>query len=276
MDSSPQAATIAAVERFVGGDPGRSIALESLRGVEVRAAARENEVRPAASVLKLPLVAAVQDAAERGELDLGVRIRRSELPPTADGSVLDALSPHHELSLEELCGFCLVTSDNPSAEYLVRLVGSDAVTRLLEDLGLERTRLRSGFCDEEIATAGRDNTATAREALGLARRLITEREWIATTLESNLRNGRIPLRLPDEARAIHKTGTLLGVVNDAGIVYGARTDLAFAFLCEDQPDPARTSAAIGDCVAEVRVAVGEPVMLPGGVGVGRRTSGLLG
>jgi hypothetical protein len=46
-------------------------------------------------------------------------------------------------------------------------------------------------------------------------------------------------------------------------VYGAGTDLAFAFLCDRQPDPPRTSIAIGDCVAEVRVAVGEPVHLAG-------------
>jgi beta-lactamase class A len=264
MASSPQAGTISAVEGFVGGDPGRSLAVESLRGVEVRAAAQEDEVRPAASLLKLALVAAVHEAAERGELDLRARIRRSGLPPTSNGSVLDALSPEHELSLGELCAFSLVTSDNPAAEYLVRLVGPGSVNRLLEGLGLERTRLRAGFSDEEIA--GRANTTTAREALLLVRRLIAERERIAAILESNLRNGRIPLRLPEGTRVLHKSGTLSGVANDAGVVYGARTDLAFAFLCEGQPDPARTSVAIGDCVAEVRVAAGEPVLLPVGSG----------
>lgn len=230
----------------------------------MRAAAQEDEVRPAASLLKLALVAAVHEAAERGELDLRARIRRSGLPPTSNGSVLDALSPEHELSLGELCAFSLVTSDNPAAEYLVRLVGPGSVNRLLEGLGLERTRLRAGFSDEEIA--GRANTTTAREALLLVRRLIAERERIAAILESNLRNGRIPLRLPEGTRVLHKSGTLSGVANDAGVVYGARTDLAFAFLCEGQPDPARTSVAIGDCVAEVRVAAGEPVLLPVGSG----------
>ena len=85
----------------------------------------------------------------------------------------------------------------------------------------------------------------------------------AVALSNSLRNTRIPLRLPDGTRVAHKTGTLDGVVNDAGVVYGERTDLALAFLCEGQADPAATSIEIGDCVARLREAVGEDISFPG-------------
>ena len=81
----------------------------------------------------------------------------------------------------------------------------------------------------------------------------------AEALANSLRNTRIPLRLPDDARALHKTGTLAGVVNDAGVVFGQETDLALAFLCDNQEDGAATSIEIGDCVAQIRGAVGEAV-----------------
>ena len=261
-----------AVERFAAGDPARSVAVEAVRGIEVRAAARADEIRPAASLLKLSLVAAVHDAAERGKVDLRRRISRSALPRTAEESVLDALEPEHELSIGELCSLSLVTSDNPAADYLLRVIGKEAVNGLLRDLGLEHTRLRAGFGDEEISAAGRASTTTAREALVLVRRLVGERPRIGAVLEGNLRKGRIPLRLPEGTRALNKTGTLLGVVNDAGIVYGDETDVAFAFLSEHQADPPRTEIAIGDCVAQVRLAVGEPVRRPQAVGPEHRSS----
>jgi hypothetical protein len=53
------------------------------------------------------------------------------------------------------------------------------------------------------------------------------------------------------------------VVNDAGVVYGRETDLAMAFVCDGQPDPAATAIDIGDCVARLREAVGEPISFPG-------------
>jgi hypothetical protein len=150
-----------------------------------------------------------------------------------------------------------VTSDNAIAQRLLQLVGADAVNRQLSSLGCARTRLAVGFDDAHLGDAGRTNVTTAREARMLVTALVREREEIARALENNLRATRIPLRLPDATRAPHKTGTLPGVVCDAGLVFGERSDLALAFLCDQQADGPRTGVEIGDCVAEVRRALGE-------------------
>jgi hypothetical protein len=54
-----------------------------------------------------------------------------------------------------------------------------------------------------------------------------------------------------------KSGTLHGVVNDVGVLYGAEDDVAVAFLCERQADREATSLELGDCAAELWAALGD-------------------
>jgi beta-lactamase class A len=247
------------LDTFVGHDEGRSVAVETLRGADVSAWVRPDVRRPGASLLKLPLVAAVHTAGRRGELDLNAKVKRSHLPSTRYPSILAAFAPDHELTLSELCSLCLITSDNAIAEYLIGLLGSEAVNREAHRLGCSSTRMAVGFSDDQRGESGYANVTTAHDAIALVRALATsdEHREIGRALENNLRNLRIPLRLADEARVPHKTGTLPGVANDAGVIFGERTDLAVAFLCERQADTAATSLEIGDCVASICRAVGE-------------------
>ncbi len=232
-----------AVERFAGADPGRSVVVRSVRGAEVDVAVKAGVVRPAASLVKLALVSAVRAAPD---VDLSARVRRDQLGSTVYSSVLDVLEPGHELTMGELCGLCLAVSDNPASDYLLGLVGADAVNERAAALGAADTRIETGFSDAELGS--RANVTTAADALTLVLHALHDDE---TALSNSLRNTRIPLRLPDETRVAHKTGTLDGVVNDAGVVFGAESDLALAFLCEGQADPAATSIEIGDCVAQL-------------------------
>jgi beta-lactamase class A len=251
-----------AVRAFAANDAGRSVAVKALRGIAVASEARGDVIRPGASLLKLPLVAAVHAAGSEGRLDLDAHVKRQELGPTAYPSVLAAFAPQRALTVNELCSLCLITSDNPTAEYLLALVGSDAVNQRAQELGCLDTRLETGFADEYLDAAGRANVTTARDALVLVSKLVSENAKIADALSNNLRNTRISLRLPFDVRAPHKTGTLPGVANDAGVIFGESTDLAVAFLCDAQTDIPRSNIAIADCVAEIRRAVGERVRLP--------------
>jgi beta-lactamase class A len=93
----------------------------------------------------------------------------------------------------------------------------------------------------------------------LLRRLHHEPTWrsVVTALASSVRNTRLPLLLPDELVVAHKTGTLAGVANDAGILYGAHVDLIIAVLTDGQADPPRTNLAIGELARDVWAALGE-------------------
>ncbi len=118
-----------------------------------------------------------------------------------------------------------------------------------------------GFGDADVGGRGRSNVTTALDVIKMLRGLASQpgHDPILDALRNNLRNTRVPLRLPDTLPIAHKTGSLEGVAHDAGIVYGQRTDLAVAFLSEGQSDTARTSVAIGDCMALVWTGLGEHV-----------------
>jgi beta-lactamase class A len=223
--------------------------------------ARADVVRPGASLLKLAVVMALEEASADGALDAARTVAREELPATRFPSVLRVLDPGHRLTLRELGGVVLATSDNPAADHLLAVVGRDRVARLLATCGCGDTRLEVGFADAELGAAGRRNVTTADDQLRLLRRLHGDDTWrsVVTALASSVRNTRLPLLLPDDLVVAHKTGTLAGVANDVGILYGREVDLAVAVLTDGQADPPRTNLAIGELARDVWAALGEPV-----------------
>ena len=243
------------VRDFAGGDRGRSVAVASLRGGSIGVAVAADVPRPGASLLKIPIVAAMHASG----LDLEATVARRELGETRFGTVLSAFGPVHRFTLRELCALALVASDNLAADHLLGLVGLEAANRAAADLAGPATRLEVGFSDEYLGTAGLVNVTTAREALRMIRAVVTEPRHaeIAAALRDGIRNPRIPLRLP-QLRVAAKSGTLYGVVNDVGVLFGAENDLGVAFLCEEQPDRERTALEIGDCAAALWSELGDP------------------
>lgn len=240
------------LHRFVAGDPFRSVAVQTLDGPSLRLDIAGDVPRPAASFVKVPLAIALYDAAARGEIDLDQRVDRRELGRTRYPTILEAFDEERRLTLRELCAFSLMTSDNPAAEYLRRLVGTERVAAVCDALGLHNTVFGAGFGDDDLASNAA-NVTTAREAL---RALIHIEQTPALDdlrrfLINNLRNFRIPARLEDDIPVLHKTGSLETVVLDAGIIYAPHGRIALAYFCDRQPDTVMTSVEIAGSALRV-------------------------
>jgi len=249
------------VARFVGRDARRAVALESLRGPHVKESIHDQLQLPAASLVKLPLASAVYELAAEGELALDERVPRSDVGRTAYPSILELFSPDHSFSIGELCGLMLATSDNPTSQYLLDRVGLDRVNAEAQRLGATNTRMVVGFRDEFLGDQGRSNVTTATDVLVILKAFVSKTAYspLMSALQNSVRNFRIPLRLPDTLVVAHKTGSLLGVAVDAGIVFGGEVDLAVVFLADRQSDTALTNVAIGDCMALIWDCLGEEV-----------------
>jgi beta-lactamase class A len=156
----------------------------------------------------------------------------------------------------------MATSDNPIAVFLIDLVGQASVNQLLGELGCTNSRLAATFTDHDLGPTGRANVTTASDTLRLLRCLhdIPDNHQVLYAMESSLQTARIPLRMPDDGsiRVAHKTGSLAGVVNDAGIVRGDGLTMSVAVLCDAQRDAATTGIDIGECVIECWRALGGP------------------
>ena len=243
----------AELRRFTGDDPGRSAAVHVLDEPALSAEVRADVVRPAGSLVKILPALALYRAAERGELDLDATVPRGSLGTTMYPTILAAFSDDRPLKLREVCAFSLMTSDNPAAEYIFRLVGPDRVEQICRELRLAETAVIVGFRDEELGSPGRRNSSTVREAPRIIEHLASAPDLgeLRRFLFNYQRNTRIPVRLPDEVPVMHKTGTLATVVNDAGVIHHPAGRIALAYFCDGQADKELTSVEIGDSALRI-------------------------
>ena len=108
--------------------------------------------------------------------------------------------------------------------------------------------MAAGFAEHELGRANRVNVLTAGDAVRIFDAMLKEPRYapIVRVLENNLRNNRIPALLPEDIVVAHKTGSLDGVVNNAGVVsFGGRA-FTLAVLTDNQPDPIATSRDIAE------------------------------
>ncbi|MFG2912195.1 serine hydrolase [Kitasatospora sp. NPDC048298] len=245
-----RSAIAAQVEGFAtaGGAGVRSVLVKTLDGLRLTVAHRADQVLPSASLAKMILGVALFDSAERGELDPDERVRVGTLPGTMYPSVLQALDPDSTVTVRELCGFALVTSDNPAAEHVRTVLGQERIDATVKAVGLHSTSFPAGFSERELGPLGRANVTTAEDMLRLVEHIdrTPHLEPVRRYLVNYLRNDRIPSRLDDDVPVRHKTGSLRGIVNDAGIVLHPANRIAMVFLTEGQTDNVRTAQEIGE------------------------------
>lgn len=244
-----------------------------------------DEVFPAASVIKIAIALEVFCQVEEGAIALGERIALKSDDKVIGSGVLaqmaDGLSP----TVADLVYLSMAISDNTAANVLVDRVGIFAVNQRLQGLGLATTRLSGRILVEETrkgpaspedygasASAAKDaddgrgerSPVTARELVTLLAK-IHRREGLPasacdavlailqkTQTASSIRRGLPEARFRDRTPATlyYKTGSIRGVVNDAGIVATERAAYAVALLSKGSRDLRPTQ----DNVARVALA----------------------
>jgi beta-lactamase class A len=173
-----------------------------------------------ASVIKAAIACTAVDQAARSNLDLTIPVQKHTLDNTFYCSILEAFDADDTLSLKALIGLMLIVSDNPATTAVLKAVGMDRVNAWCVANGLTATNLSVGFDDTSLGAPLRANLTTANDCLTLLQMIDREPNYafIKHMLQNNLRNERIPKRLPDDALIAHKTGTLAGLVHDIAIV----------------------------------------------------------
>ncbi|WKX74186.1 serine hydrolase [Streptomyces sp. XD-27] len=247
---------------------------------------RADEPVVLASVVKVPLVLEFARQVAHGQLDPAERavVRRADrLGGTGTAGCLDDV----EMSLRDLAGFALSVSDNSAADVLFERVGVDTVRLLVRELGLSRTRivgspralLRSMMEDVGAADPAafaavypalsparlralrvRDprhtNGSTAREMTRLLSLVWTDRAGppgacaqVRALMAHQVSWHRLAAAFPEDVAVAAKTGTLLGVRNEIGVVtypdggrYAVSVFTETADLRDRRPD---LDAAIG-------------------------------
>ncbi|MEL6861067.1 MAG: serine hydrolase [Pseudomonadota bacterium] len=195
---------------------------------------------PSASVIKAAIACTAADLAASGKLDLSRTIAVSEIDETFYCSILHAFDGTDRVTIKNLIGLMLIVSDNPATMAVLRCIGMDSVGAWLAHHGAIQTTLTVPFDDASLGTPLRANLTTAEECLKLFQLIDREPnyEFVKRMLANNLRNERIPKRLPDDAVIAHKTGTLSGLVHDAAIIESPCADYYLIVLSDALEDEA--------------------------------------
>lgn len=274
------AARIGAIARETDGVLG--VYAQDLRtGIEVEHNA--DTVFPTASVMKIPLIYELYRQAEAGRVDLGARIVFGAEHMVPGSGVLQDLAPGLNPTLKDLATLMITVSDNAATDLVIEQIGLDAVATTMQHLGLSRTAIpltvrgllystvgldtanpaHTYALYQERSTAGvidwgcrayadEDNNLTtpremARLLAGIERReglTAASCDAIIDILKRQKYGDRIPQQLPEGTVVAHKTGSLRGIRNDAGIVYAPDGPYTISLFAKRLADPVAGVAAL--------------------------------
>ena len=228
-------------------------------------------VMHAASTMKVPVMLALFEAIDRGELrlDQPIAVRNSfrsivdgsdftlERGEDGDPALYDAVGETRPL--EELMRRMIVRSSNLATNLLIELVGAPRVMDLMRRLGANDIRVLRGVEDEKAYAAGLNNVTTARDLM-IVMKAIAERravtpaasEAMVGILRAQEFRGKIPAGVPPGVVVANKTGSITRISHDAAIVYPpGRAPYVLVVLTkgyQNGDDASRVIAAVSEAV----------------------------
>lgn len=196
----------------------------------------EGEIFVAASVNKIPILAALYYYANKGEIDLDrdITVQQADIQDYGTGSIRYE-KPGGVYSVKTLAKLMIKQSDNTAAYILANhIIGYDELKAAVAQWGLVQTDM--------------DTNKTSNRDIAKIMRLIYEGKVTnqAATLEmlSFLKDTdhetRLPANLPDNVTTYHKIGTEVGVIHDAGVVTDGKHTYYIGLFTNGTPESEET------------------------------------
>ncbi|MFC5408492.1 serine hydrolase [Larkinella bovis] len=225
------------IEHELGQQPGRfAVAFRDLTtGRELLI--HEHEDFHAASTMKTPVMIEVYKQAAEKRLSLSDSILiKNEFKSIVDGSPfsLKATDDSDTLiytkigtkrTLAALVYDMIIVSSNLATNLVIDRVDARNVTQTMRGYGAKNIQIQRGVEDTKAFQQGLNNTTTAYDLMLIFDRIATGKavspeasEAMIGILLDQQFNSVIPAQLPQTVKVAHKTGSIVGVHHDSGIV----------------------------------------------------------
>lgn len=197
----------------------------------------EDEIFTAASVNKIPILAALYTEVQAGTIDLDtvITLQQEDIQDYGTGSIRYA-DPGTTYSIKTLAKLMMQQSDNTAAYILANhIVGMDTIQELLTSWHMTQTDMVN------------NKTSNADIALLMKKIYLGNITNVANTKEmlSFFKDGefedRLPALLPRDVVVYHKIGTEVGIMHDVGIVVGPTTKYYIGIMVSDITDETGTT-----------------------------------
>lgn len=192
----------------------------------------ETVIFTAASVNKVPIIAAVYYYAGKGEIDLDERvtIQAKDIQDFGTGSIRYD-PPGSVYSLKTLAKLAIEQSDNTAAYVLGNYtVGFDRVQTLMNQWGLTQTDMVNN------KTTSRDMAILFEKIYkGEVANAASTQEMLAFFKDTDFED-RLPALLPDGVTVYHKIGNEIAVMHDVGLVTDGKATYYIGVFTNDITD----------------------------------------
>jgi beta-lactamase class A len=192
---------------------------------------------PSASLVKVPIMAAVFQAEKEGLLNFEneIILRRRHKVWARKGLYRKRCGS--KFTVMDLVKRMIITSDNTATNMLVEELGFDYLNGKFIEFGIYDTNLQRGVMELKLRKKGIENYTTAEDMAFLLEKIykkeLVSKEASAKMLDilkDQRVNDRIPYLLPDDLDIAHKTGSLKDTISDVGIVFTKKGDFIICIL----------------------------------------------
>jgi len=198
----------------------------------------EKENFHAASTIKTPVMIEVFKQAKAGKFKLSDSILvKNEFKSIVDGSPysMDIADDSGDgmykmigkkMTIYDLTYQMIIVSSNLATNILIDLVDARNANESMRKLGTKDIQVLRGVEDQKAFEKGLNNTTTAYDLMLIFEKIAQNKvidkrscEEMRKILFDQKFNEIIPDKLPKTVKVAHKTGSIIGVQHDSGIVY---------------------------------------------------------
>ena len=195
----------------------------------------------AASVIKIPLLAAIYQLADAGEISLDeeITILRSDVQDWGTGTIRYESQPIRH-TVREICQLLIEKSDNTAAYVITnRIIGPEKIQQIISRWGLSQTNVA------ENLTSNQDIEKLMRMMFDgkIADEKLTA-EMISWMDDSDYEN-RLSGLLPESVNVYHKIGNEVRIIHDVGVIEFDGHRYYLGILSREVPDLERAERTIG-------------------------------
>lgn len=176
----------------------------------------EDQVFPAASLIKLPVIFSLYQQEEDEKIDLETKYSLKEEDKRGGAGIIQVAPVGTVYTYRKLAELMGNQSDNTAFNVLVQILGKDQIQATIDSLGMRKTSLKK-------------NETTPKEMGLFFERLLKgeiltlkHQEEILSFLTETAFEDRIPAGVPEGTRVAHKIGTDARTFSDAGIIFAEK------------------------------------------------------
>lgn len=176
----------------------------------------EDEIFPAASLIKLPVFLTLYQEVEAGRIDLSSKYTLKNSDKQAGAGGMQYKPAGTVFTYRQMAELMGKQSDNTAVFVLRKILGDSKIQETIDNLGMSKTSL------VKIETTSQDLGLFFRKLYAGSIVSREHRDEILGYLTETFDESRIPAGVPEGTRVAHKIGTDIGVISDAGIVFSQK------------------------------------------------------